>query len=167
MLTTVQKWSHNQRTIWTIITSGIQCQWEVFEVCRLSSPSGSSQSSRNPPWEAFQNKTPGGPECRSPAGYKPELDHSTAGKHRSSLTGGERRECTETQTQHPGDMNVCSAGTFHSQEKPWPGASCSNAVNPPGNTLRTYNDGALPTNSHLLQAETHRHTSYLVALVLQ
>lgn len=51
-----------------------------------SSPSGSSPSSRHPPWGAFQSKRPAAPDSRTPAGSRPEPGHRNGGTHKSSLT---------------------------------------------------------------------------------
>lgn len=71
-------------------TSGAQSQGDAFAVCRHSSPSGSSRDSRHPPSGAFQNKRPGGPGSRSPAGSRRERDRNTEGTRMNSLTGRER-----------------------------------------------------------------------------
>lgn len=71
-------------------TSGAQIQGDVFAVCRQSSPSGSTRDSRHPPSGAFQNRRPGGPGSRSPAGSRREQDRNTEGTRMNSLTEREQ-----------------------------------------------------------------------------
>lgn len=68
-------------------TSGSQCQWDVFEVCRHPFPSGSNPGNRHLLSGAFPNKRSGGPGSQIPARSRHELDRSTGDTHTSSLTG--------------------------------------------------------------------------------